>query len=359
MLTSSVTTMPPNRSRVHASRGRRAGGGAIALLALAVVSACGSSHSTAVRKPTPTSTVRAIGTPTGAAPTPAAPTGAAPATATATAQTFATVFVATNSSGDQSANALIYALATANGALKWRDTSPGAITATAFNFNNTVLFEGIKELDQFGQPLGGTMRAIAASTGAQMWQRAYAGSPVAVPIPLAASGDVVFVGLSTMTTGGAASITSVEALRSSDGSVAWSVPLQGTLARAASASDGSLYLITSSTTSPGATATYTLLALSGADGKPRWSLALPGAPLGPSLPILTDGVLYLADANPLVPTPGPMPTGTLVSFVALNASDGSILWQRGAGTPQDMAQVQTILINGGIIYFLSIPGWHP
>src|SRR5260221_3430254 len=107
-----------------------------------------------------------------------------------------------------------------------------------------------------------------------------------------------------------------------------------------------LELTATSTTPP----TYSLLALDTGTGKPLWQLALQSPLGGSSAPVLSAGVLYLAEQYFQAST-GYTPRSVIL---AIKASDGTVLWQT---TPVAAAAGNVVVSDGTVCYsYISVNG---
>jgi outer membrane protein assembly factor BamB len=232
------------------------------------------------------------------------------------------------------AGPLVQALASGNGKPRWEDRLTSNSSGMASN--GTTLFVGNPLPHQPGQPSRGTLTALRADTGAELWARDYADG---APIPAGATTDIVF----------ALADSSLEALSTADGSVLWRTEKSRWSVLAVD--DGRLYVTSAVQVMPFTIPQVTLVALGDSDGQPLWRYALPRPPA--TSPIFSDGVLYVAEE------PIGLSNTVLNMILAVRASDGTLLWQ--TRTPADEpVEVSTgtisLLAGAGHVYYLYFDG---
>jgi outer membrane protein assembly factor BamB len=235
------------------------------------------------------------------------------------------------------AGPLVQALASGNGKPRWQDRLTGASSGMASN--GTTLFVSSSLPHQPGQPGRGTLKALRASTGAEIWARDYAD---AEPIPIGATANTVLV-VTGLPASGAnpPTVPTLAALRARDGAPIWSVAVQGGPHWMPIMGGDMVYLLTPTAGTGTPAGPTTLFALGAGDGKVRWQLPLARPPI--SGPIFSAGVLYLARDEPGNP------------IVAVNGSDGKIVWQTNDGFAASATNMKAsrLLAGDGTVFSIS------
>lgn len=245
--------------------------------------------------------------------------GSATSTVTPSPQAPSALYVFT---GGASSNGLpggaVYALNLADGRTLWSSQFAGALVGEALSGGG--LYVGVRVNAGRTTPPHGLLEALNPNTGAPLWQMSQSSG---VMEPLAAASDAVFVDTFPMTSGSSAPSSTIEALNASNGALLWRSTHKDSFSPSATASDRALFLVASST---GKTATsvppaYSLLALNTNNGKALWRFPLQSPP---SAPELSGGALYLSEQYGQQAGQGSTPTSLIL---AVRTSDGKMIWR--------------------------------
>lgn len=203
----------------------------------------------------------------------------------------------------------IYALNASDGTVRWQAKCDGGFGFTAPVVQNGVLYVSNAT----------TVYALNASTGAERWRKLVGNTET---LALAVDDNLVLVRAQDLNS----TNSTLLALSTADGAQRWSVPFSSAILPTPVLADGTVYL-----TAVSAAGTEMLSALSAANGTLRWQAQLSGGGL---VPLEKQGLVYAVGGN------GPL---------ALSATDGTQRWQTpidGLGFSPGLASASDLLFVG-------------